>query len=226
MAYYSEKLSGERLRECYDVAPPRVRRYLQAEIDFVRGRLAPTDRALELGCGYGRVALALSGGGRRVVGIDNSVESVALARELASAHPEGDSCDFVVTDAVALAFRDGAFDAVVCVQNGVCAFGVDPLALVREALRVARPGGLVLLSSYAERFWPHRLEWFEIQAARGLVGEIDGAKTGGGVIVCKDGFRAGTMTPDGFRDLCARAGVAGAVTEVDGSSVFCEVVAP
>jgi SAM-dependent methyltransferase len=226
MAYYSEKLSGERLRECYEVAPPRVRRYLQAEIDFVRSRLGPTDRALELGCGYGRVALALCGGGRRVVGIDTSVESVALARDLASARPGGDSCDFVATDAVALAFGGGGFDAVVCVQNGVCAFGVDPLALLREALRVARTGGRVLLSSYAESFWPHRLEWFEIQAARGLVGEIDEEKTGDGVIVCKDGFRAGAMTPDGFRDLCARAGVTGAVTEVDGSSIFCEVVVP
>lgn len=226
MAYYSEKLSGERLRECYDVAPPRVRRYLQAEIDFVRGRLGPSDRVLELGCGYGRVAFALSGGGRRVVGIDTSVESLALAREIASARPEGDSCDFVATDAVALAFGDGVFDAVVCVQNGVCAFGVETLALLRESLRIARPGARVLLSSYSQGFWPHRLEWFEIQAARGLVGEIDEEKTGGGVIVCKDGFRAGAMAPEDFRDLCARAGVAGAVTEVDGSSVFCEVIAP
>jgi SAM-dependent methyltransferase len=222
MGYYSERLSGERLRECYRIAPRRVQQYLRAEIEFALGRIDPGGVVLELGCGYGRVALELARAAGRVVGVDTSAESVALAHQLGSTT----ACDFLVMDACALGLRGGVFDAVVCVQNGVCAFDADPLVLVREALRVARPGARVLLSSYSERFWPDRLEWFELQARRGLVGEIDEDATGSGVIACKDGFRAGTMTPDGFHDLCARVGVVPLVTEVDESSIFCELVAP
>jgi hypothetical protein len=95
--------------------------------------------------------------------------------------------------------------------------------LMNEALRVTRPGGRVLFSSYADTFWEHRLAWFEAQAAEGLLGTVDRAASKDGVIVCTDGFRAGRMTPEGFLELCERLGIEGEVTEVDGSSVSCEV---
>jgi 2-polyprenyl-6-hydroxyphenyl methylase/3-demethylubiquinone-9 3-methyltransferase len=220
MGYYADRLSGARLRECYEIAPPRVRRYLAAEIRFVQERLNPDDVVLELGCGYGRVALQLEKAAERVVGIDTSAGSLTLARETA---PSGSRCEFVEMDAVDLRFSDGEFDAVVCVQNGICAFGVDPSRLLDEALRVTRPGGKVLFSSYSDRFWEHRLHWFELQAERGLVGEIDYKATGDGFIVCKDGFRAGAMSAEGFESLCARVGIVPTITVVDDSSVFCEI---
>ncbi len=221
MTYYSEKLGGIRLRECYETAPARVKQYLDEEIRFVMDRLEQRSAVLELGCGYGRVTLELAKVARRVVGIDTSTESVALARELAGASSK---CEFFVMDALDLRFSDNEFDAVVCVQNGICAFGVDRTKLVREALRVARTGGRVFFSSYAERFWPHRLEWFQLQAKRGLVGEIDLSLTGEGVIVCNDGFRAGAMNQADFRELCAQLKIDTVITEVDGSSLFCELV--
>ena len=129
-------------------------------------------------------------------------------------------------NALDLAFPAGEFDATVCVQNGICAFGVDQAALIREALRVTRPGGRLLFSTYAEAFWPHRLAWFEAQAEAGLVGEIDYDTTGDGVIVCKDGFRVDALTPGALRSLCASLELSGRITEVDDSSVFCEVMVP
>jgi 2-polyprenyl-6-hydroxyphenyl methylase/3-demethylubiquinone-9 3-methyltransferase len=221
MGYYSEKLGGARLRECYEVASPRVRQYLNAEIRFVVDRLGPRSNVLELGCGYGRVVLELAKVAERVVGIDTSTESLILARKLAGSEPK---CEFIEMDAVELGFPDDEFDATVCVQNGICAFGVDQERLVREALRVTRSGGRVLLSSYTERFFPHRLEWFQRQAERGLVGQIDPGSTGDGVIVCEDGFRVGAMGSTDFEDLCARIGLDPVITDVDGSSVFCELV--
>jgi 2-polyprenyl-6-hydroxyphenyl methylase/3-demethylubiquinone-9 3-methyltransferase len=221
--YYLGKLSGERLRRCYEIASPRVERYLEAEIRFVLGRLQRNDAVLELGCGYGRVTFRLAEVARRVVGIDTSTESLVLARRLAGS---GSPCEFLEMDAVALTFDDSEFDGVVCVQNGICAFGVDQEMLLRQALRVTRPGGRVLFSSYSERFWTERLQWFEAQAAAGLVGEIDYDRTGNGMIVCKDGFRTGMVTPKAFRSLGAGLGVDPEVTEVDGSSVFCEIIVP
>jgi len=218
--YYAEKLAGERLRLVYEIAPPRVRRYLEAEIGFALSRMRRGDAVLELGCGYGRVLARLAEKAGRAVGIDTAVESLSLARRLA---PPGRDCEIVAMNALDLGFGEGEFDCTVCVQNGVAAFGVDRERLVDEAHRVTRPGGLVLLSTYDARFWPERLAWFEAQSRAGLLGPIDRGRTGGGVIVCEDGFRAGTLSPEELRALGARGGADPEIVEVDGSSVFCVI---
>ena len=221
--YYADKLSGRRLQRCYEIVPPRVQQYLEAEIRHVQDRLESRDAVLELGCGYGRVSFRLAEVARRVIGIDVSLESVNLAEQLAGSESR---CRFMHMDALELQFSDGEFDAVVCVQNGICAFGVDQEALLREAVRVVGAGGLALFSSYADRFWHDRLGWFELQAADGLIGPIDYAATGAGTIVCADGFRAGRLLPDEFESLCAKLGLECATSEIDGSSVFCEIRKP
>jgi 2-polyprenyl-6-hydroxyphenyl methylase/3-demethylubiquinone-9 3-methyltransferase len=126
-------------------------------------------------------------------------------------------------DAVELGFRDRQFDTVICIQNGISAFGVDQRTLIEEAMRVTRSGGIVLFSSYSERFWENRLEWFRIQSEKKLVGEIDDEATGNGVIVCKDGFKSSTVKPDDFVRLTSNLDIDPIITEVDNSSVFCEL---
>lgn len=219
-SYYTERLAAERLRQCYEIAPPRTRQYLEAEIAHVVQRIRPSDTVLELGCGYGRVLRRLAGQTRMAVGIDTSHASLELATRFLVGIA---NCRLVRMDAGALGFRDGSFDVVVCVQNGISALRVDPRRLLAESVRVTRPAGRVLFSSYAASFWEERLAWFRLQSAQGLLGEIDWAATGAGVIVCKDGFRASTVGPDEFRALAAGLGRRVVVEEVDGSSVFCEI---
>jgi 2-polyprenyl-6-hydroxyphenyl methylase/3-demethylubiquinone-9 3-methyltransferase len=218
VGYYSDKLSGQRLRLCYELAPPRVQSYLEAEIDFVLRYVRPSCRVLELGCGYGRVLGRLVDGAAAVLGIDTSLDSLHLARE----ELRGE-CRLAAMDAVALALADAVFDLVICVQNGIAAFGVDKRKLLEEAIRVTRSGGTVLFSTYSEKFWDHRLEWFRIQAAHGLIGELDPQATGDGVIACKDGFRAEAVSPEDFRSLLAGYQRPPRITEVDVSSLFCEI---
>ena len=221
-SYYADKLSAERLRRCYELAPPPVQRYLAAEIDHVRQEMAPGSRVLELGCGYGRVLRELAPRAGEIVGIDISLSSLLLARaELAGE----ENIRLVRMDAVNLAFRPRIFDLVCCVQNGISAFGVDRRRLLEAALAVTRPGGQVLFSSYAEEFWEERLNWFRIQAAHGLVGEIDEAATGDGVIVCWDGFRATTIGPEEFSALAANLGCRAEIEVVATSSLFCRLTA-
>ena len=100
---------------------------------------------------------------------------------------------------------------------------MDRRALFAESIRVSRPGGRVLFSSYSERFWEPRLEWFRLQAQHGLLGEIDWKATRDGVIVCKDGFRATTITPAEFAALANQLGVTAHIQEIDESSLFCEI---
>jgi len=216
--YYDETLAADRLERCYELAPPRVRRHLEAEIAHVLGFVRAGLRVLELGCGYGRVLARLVEAGAVVFGIDTSLASLALGRSSL------DAVTLVAGDAGALPFADNRFDLVVCIQNGLSAFHRDPRRVLSEAVRVTRArGGRVLLSSYSERFWDQRLDWFRLQSASGLIGEIDEDRTGGGVIVCRDGFTATTVTRDDFDSLARELGVCARLTEVDGSSLFCEI---
>ncbi len=218
-SYYSRSLSGERLRRCYDLAPPRIRQYLEAEIGFVLTRVRPGDRVLELGCGYGRVLERLSSRAGEVVGVDVSLDSLRLAQEMHGGHA---SFHLLCSDAGALGLRDAQFSLVICIQNGISALDVERRRLVDEAVRVTRPRGRVMLSSYSDAIWPDRVAWFELQSRHGLIGEIDREATGEGVIVCTDGFRATTVRPAEFVELVADCGFDSTITEVDGSSVFCE----
>jgi len=219
--YYDERLAGAALERCYTVAPERVRQYLRAEIDFVAGRLRADDVVLVLGCGYGREIPALAAVAAVVVGIDTSAASLALARERLSGLR---TCLLARMDAADLAFVDASFDAVVAIQNGISAFHIELPVLLAEAVRVTRPGGRVLLSTYSERFWKHRLEWFERQAEAGLIGALDRTRTGDGTIVCDDGFTARTVRADQLCSALAaaclmdRAGLE--MAEVDASSLF------
>mgnify|MGYP001828858355 CR=1 FL=1 len=220
--YYVETLSAERLLRCYELASPRVRRYLSSEIEFVLERVIRGTSVLELGCGYGRALGPLLERAGRAVGIDTSAASLGLARRRLGGERD---CQLVLADAGGLPFAGGSFDLVVCVQNGISAFKVPPRRLIDEALRVTRRGGSVLFSSYAERFWESRLDWFRAQAAHGLIGEIDERATGDGVIVCRDGFRASTAGPREFEEWMAGRGLTWRTVEVDGSSLFCEIEA-
>jgi SAM-dependent methyltransferase len=219
-AYYSQKLSATRLKQAYDIAPPRVRQYLDAEMSHVLEKIHPGDLVVELGCGHGRILPRLAGKAEWVVGIDTSVPTLEFAQETLAAIP---NCSLSRMDAVRLGFHDGAFDCVVCIQNGISAFHVDQRALVSESVRVTKPGGTVLFSSYSDRFWKHRLEWFELQSEAGLIGEIDYAKTKDGVIVCKDGFTATTVRSEDFIALTTHLNVDVRIVEVDESSLFCEI---
>jgi uncharacterized RDD family membrane protein YckC/2-polyprenyl-3-methyl-5-hydroxy-6-metoxy-1,4-benzoquinol methylase len=218
--YYPKKLSGDRLKVCYSIAPPRVKQCLEAEIDFVLNKIKPSDRVLELGCGYGRVLLSLAEKAGMAVGVDMALDSLRLHGDLCQNVPR---CSVLAMDAGHLSFKDGQFDKVVCVQNGISASNLEQKALIAEALRVTCPGGSVLVSSYAERFWEDRLVWFRLQAEHGLIGEIDEENTGEGLIVCKDGFKSSTVTAKNFRALASEFGLIPLVTEVDGSSLFCEL---
>jgi len=220
-AYYSNKLSGNRLKQCYEIAPPRVKQYLEAELNYTMQKICPGDRVLELGCGYGRILPRLAQKAGWVIGIDTSFSSLQLGREMLS----GVSNSLLLNmDAVQLAFRNRVFDRVICIQNGISAFHVNQKELIRESIRVAKPGGTVLFSSYSDKFWKYRLEWFQLQSKAGLLGEIDWDKTHDGVIVCKDGFKATTVSPAQFLSLTAEFDVDTKIVEEDESSIFCEII--
>jgi len=220
-SYYKDKLAADRLRRCYEIATPRVRQHLNAEIEHVLMKMHPGDAVLELGCGYGRVLSRLVQKAGWVIGIDTALDSLFIGREMLGSIS---NCRLLNMDAIQLGFHNRIFDLVVCIQNGISAFHVNHRDLIRESIRVTKHGGSVLFSTYSNKFWKHRLEWFQLQSDAGLLGEYDREKTRDGVIVCKDGFTAITVQPEQFLSLTEEFDVDAKVIEVDESSLFCEII--
>lgn len=98
--------------------------------------VAPGSTLLDVGCGHGAL-LASAIGRYRATGLDFVRESLSVARERGYSVVHG--------DAAALPFANAQFDAVVCAE--VLQQFADPRPIVRELLRVCRPGGAVMIST-------------------------------------------------------------------------------
>ncbi|HUT81357.1 MAG TPA: class I SAM-dependent methyltransferase [Candidatus Bathyarchaeia archaeon] len=216
--YYSQKLSANKLKRCYDIAPPRIQQYLTAEVEYVLLQIQSHETILELGCGYGRVLKPLAKKAAKVYGIDTSKESLILAEKYLQ---EFRNVELQQMNAKSLTFEDKKFDSVIAIQNGISAFKVDPINLVKESIRVTKSGGRIILSSYSDKIWQERLDWFIKQSEEGLLGELDFNQTKNGKIVCKDGFKATTFTKNDFKKLISTIKVNAKIEEIDNSSIFC-----
>src|SRR5207253_1254776 len=102
-------------------------------------------RVLDVGCGVGfdaSILAELVAPGGHVVGVDQSAAMVerAAARLAASGLP----VEFRTGDAHALPFGDGTFDAAW--TERVLVHVADPALVVREMIRVVRPGGTVVIA--------------------------------------------------------------------------------
>ncbi|HAQ40054.1 MAG TPA: class I SAM-dependent methyltransferase, partial [Clostridiales bacterium] len=150
-----------------------------------------------------------------IVGIDISEESVELGREYLKDYP---NASMVTMDVHKMVFPK-PFDIIFCLQNGLSAMRAD-YTVINKILETLAQGGTAYFSSYSAKFWDFRLRWFEEQADKGLLGEIDYTRTQHGVIICKDGFRATIHLPEDFQKIGEESGYPYQVQEVDESSVF------
>jgi SAM-dependent methyltransferase len=98
-------------------------------------------RVLDVGCGSGLALVLAARRGAVPSGLDISPGLLDVARERL---PDADLRD---GDMESLPFGDAAFDAVVGVN--AFQFAGDPLRALREAARVTRPGGRVVVSLFA-----------------------------------------------------------------------------
>jgi len=106
--------------------------------------IGPSTKLLDLGCGTGNAALEAARRGARVTAVDPAARLLEVTRQRAAA--EGLTIETALAGAAALPFEDAAFDAVVSVFAMI--FAPDAVAAATETVRVLRPGGRLVLSSW------------------------------------------------------------------------------
>jgi ubiquinone/menaquinone biosynthesis C-methylase UbiE len=130
-------LWGTRTRDFAEIIEPFARPLYEAVFD-VAGVGAGT-RLLDVGCGPGLAAQLAARRGAHVSGLDAAEASIEIARERT---PEGDFCAGEMEN---LPWPDNTFDVV----TGFNAFqyAADVMNALREARRVAMPGGRVAMAA-------------------------------------------------------------------------------
>lgn len=110
-------------------------------------RIAGGALVLDVGCGGGFVAKAMSAAGHDVVGVDSSHAAIRAAQDTNAGH-------FTVGQGERLPFRTDCFDAAICSE--VLEHVSSPDQVLAEIARTLKPGGTLMFStpnrSWASRF--------------------------------------------------------------------------
>lgn len=134
-----------------------------ANLDFSVFHLPyiPQGHLLEVGCGSGSMLSAMALRGWQVTGLDFDERAVGNARSKGLTVHHG--------DLYSQNFREGIFDAVV--MSHVIEHVPDPRALLRECLRILKPGGKLVVitpSVWGRLHKIYRKNWFALDPPRHL----------------------------------------------------------
>ena len=130
------------MRALHEMNPLRLA-YIAAQARKQFGSSLEGLRLLDIGCGGGILSEPLARMGAVVTGIDPSERTIAIARQHAAA--AGIGVAYRATSAEAARDQGETFDMVLAME--VVEHAADMPAFLRTACDLARPGGLIVLST-------------------------------------------------------------------------------
>ena len=135
---------------------------------------------VELGCGTGRVMLALAANGFRVTGIDVSPALLDVARRKLAAAGVSERVTLTHGDLRAPGLPEGAFALGICTSNTLMHLTTpgDQLEALRAAQRLLRPGAALLI----DLFNPDIQRLLEVSGVMELADRWDDEASGGEVL--------------------------------------------
>jgi 2-polyprenyl-3-methyl-5-hydroxy-6-metoxy-1,4-benzoquinol methylase len=153
-------IDHNRIAEVYEgtVGSREFERVSRRRIHWMCSRVAGSD-VLDIGCSQGIASILLAREGHQVVGIDREHEAIRAARDrLDEEEPDvRRRVEFRVGEGRAVGFPDASFDAVLLGE--VLEHQLDPWKLLKEARRVLRPGGrIVITTPYGVHPYPDHKE--------------------------------------------------------------------
>jgi SAM-dependent methyltransferase len=107
----------------------------------------PGKETLEVGCGRGTISSYFADAGYNITLLDSSPAVIEIARTIYERN--GHRAKFVIGDAFKLSFEDNSYALTVSI--GLLEHFDDVAGLMREQLRVLRPGGVMLAYVVPER---------------------------------------------------------------------------
>lgn len=168
--------------------------------------LGAAGRMLDVGTGPGHIPLVVCEriAGARVVGIDLARHMLAHAERHRAASRFASRVEYRLADAKGLDFEEAAFDAVF--SNTILHHIPDPRPFLREARRVLRPGGALLVRDLYRPPTPERAdELVRLHAAGATPGQQR---------LFRDSLCA-ALTPAELRAVADEAGLADAGITID-----------
>lgn len=140
--------------------------------DLLARHPVPGRRMLDLACGTGTLAIEFAAQGWEVVGLDQSPEMLAIARDRALAADvalgtvQADLCAFAPQDV-----PPGMFDLVTCTYDSLnyLTDDADLQACFGGVARVLRPGGLFVFDMNTRHFLEHEWGTCEVIECPGFV---------------------------------------------------------
>jgi demethylmenaquinone methyltransferase/2-methoxy-6-polyprenyl-1,4-benzoquinol methylase len=183
---------------------PRWRRFLVSRIG-----VGPADTIVDVATGTGAVAIELvRRTGCTVVGVDQSPEMLAVARERVARAGLGDRIRFLEASAEQLPFADAEFAGLTFAY--LLRYVQDPAATMLELARVVRPGGAVGGLEFGVPQGPAKLLWIMyVRAALPLAGHLisPGWRRVGGFLGPSINAFTATWPPERLAAIWEEAGI-------------------
>ena len=134
------------------------KKWIKLQQQFLSTNLSDGLIVLDIGCGSGEELKVCSKISKKVFGIDNSQNAVKIAKKNLKDY---DNIEIILENAEKMHFKDNFFDIVYCFGNTFGNWGSKKRKILKEMLRILKPGGKIWINVWAENSLNMRLKAYK-----------------------------------------------------------------